>query len=157
MSDLTFEIDLASYEYYLSVYESEPWTLEKDPIVRQRLADEAYRRVYHYLLFLVDRAAIERQEEIKKQWPALPPVLHRKGGLAQAPEDEALAAVERTALNYRVDLMNVRGQLTDAWRKIRVAANALMGTFNVDYHLDASTPATGGNPFAFGGCAPVTS
>ncbi len=151
VSDLTFEIDLASYEYYLSVYESEPWTLEKDPIVRQRLADEAYRRVYHYLLFLVDRAAIERQEEIKKQWPALPPVLAEKVDLLSAPEDEALAAVERTTMNYRVDLMNVRAQLTDSWRKIRVAANALMGTFNVDYHLDASSPATGGNPFAIGG------
>ncbi len=54
-------------------------------------------------------------------------------------------------MNYRVDLMNVRAQQTDAWRKIRVAANALMGTFDVDYHLDAQSPALGGNPFALGG------
>ena len=30
-----------------------------------------------------------------------------------APEDEVLAAAERTTFTYRVDLMNVRAQLTD--------------------------------------------
>ncbi len=63
----------------------------------------------------------------------------------------ALAAVERTTMATRVDLMNVRAQMSDGWRKIRVAANALMGTFNVDYHVDASSPTGGSHPFAVGG------
>jgi hypothetical protein len=151
VGELTFEIDLAAYEFFLSIYEGEPWASEKDPVKRVDLANVAFRRVYNYLILMVDRAAIERQQNIKKQWPALPPVRAENLDLLSASDDEALGAVQRTTMAYRVDLMNVRGQLTDSWRKIRVAANALMGTFNVDYHVDASSPANGGNPFAIGG------
>ncbi len=153
-SALYFESDLGWFEYFLSIYEKEPWTaisLEREPERRQRAADEAYRRVYRYLLAVVDKAFVERQQDIKNQWPALPPVYAEGVDLLSAPEAEALAAAERATFTYRVDLMNVRAQLTDAWRKIRVSANALMGTFNVDYHLGATTPLGGSNPFALGG------
>src|SRR5439155_9519742 len=33
--------------------------------------------------------------------------------------------------------------------KIKVAANALMGTFNVEYHIDSLTPPGMATPFAF--------
>src|SRR5262249_5459787 len=42
-------------------------------------------------------------------------------------------------------------QLVDAWRQIAVAANGLLGTFNVQYHLDARTPPELARPFAFSG------
>jgi hypothetical protein len=47
--------------------------------------------------------------------------------------------------------MNVRGQVVDAWRQLRVFANALLGVFNVEYHLTASSPLTVARPLDIGG------
>jgi outer membrane lipoprotein SlyB len=47
--------------------------------------------------------------------------------------------------------MNVRAQMVDSWRQIAIFANALLGTFNVEYNLSTSTPATVNQPLAFGG------
>ena len=41
--------------------------------------------------------------------------------------EDLLIAAERTALEHRLDLMNARAQLYDAWRQIKVTANALKG------------------------------
>jgi len=67
-------------------------------------------------------------------------------------EDEleaTLQAAVRIALEYRLDLMNQRATLYDAWRKIRVAANALKGILNVSLTNQVFTPPTTTNPFAF--------
>jgi hypothetical protein len=45
--------------------------------------------------------------------------------------------------------MNARAQVVDAWRQLRVTANALMGVLNVQLHMDSTTPPTGSTPFAF--------
>jgi hypothetical protein len=63
-------------------------------------------------------------------------------------EDELQAAV-RIALEYRLDLMNARAQLYDAWRQIRVTANALLGVFNLAITNNIYTPPGNTNPFAF--------
>jgi len=63
-------------------------------------------------------------------------------------EDELQAAV-RIALEYRLDLMNQRGALYDAWRQIRVTANALKGVLNVALTNNIYTPPGNTNPFAF--------
>ena len=55
----------------------------------------------------------------------------------------------QAALTNRVDLMNARAQVVDAWRQLRVTANALMGIFNVQFHMDSRTPPIGANPLAF--------
>jgi Outer membrane efflux protein len=47
--------------------------------------------------------------------------------------------------------MNTRAQLVDAWRQVRVFANSLLGTFNVQYHGDTSTPPGANMPLAFQG------
>ena len=52
------------------------------------------------------------------------------------PEDEdgledLLQAAVRIAMEYRLDLMNARAPLYDAWRQIRVTANTLKGVLNV--------------------------
>ena len=67
-------------------------------------------------------------------------------------EDEleaTLQAAVRIALEYRLDLMNTRAQLYDAWRQIRVRANALKGFLNVSLTNQVFTPPTTTNPFAF--------
>ena len=45
--------------------------------------------------------------------------------------------------------MNARAQLYDAWRQIRVTANALKGVLNVALTNQFLTPPTTTNPFAF--------
>ena len=60
-----------------------------------------------------------------------------------------LLAAERVALEHRLDIMNARAQLYDAWRQIRVTANALLGYFNVALTNQFVTPPTTTNPFAF--------
>jgi hypothetical protein len=71
--------------------------------------------------------------------------------LLTADLDRAEAIVVRNALANRFDLMNVRAQLVDAWRQIAVSANALLGTFNIEYHLQSLTPPNLDHPFAFSG------
>jgi hypothetical protein len=149
-----FEYDLARYEWRLSNYERMPWQLDGNALpeaAQKRQARELFSGVMQIFFTLAQYAMVERQMDIKDQWPALAPIRAEGVDLLAAPEEEALAAVERATMTNRVDLMNVRAQLTDSWRKIRVAANALLGTFNVDYHVDASSPAGGSNPFALGG------
>ncbi len=63
--------------------------------------------------------------------------------------EATLQAAVRIALEYRLDLMNTRSQLYDAWRKIRVAANALKGYLNVGVTNQIFTPPTTTNPFGF--------
>ena len=60
-----------------------------------------------------------------------------------------LLAGERVALENRLDLMNARAQLYDAWRQIRVTANGLQGIFNVAVTNQFLTPPNTTNPFAF--------
>jgi hypothetical protein len=151
--ELTFERDLVEYELGVSIYEREDWLSDKElgglPTAQQRRAREQFFGAHRIFLSVVDHAYVERLRDIKEMWPVLLPCLAKGVDVLAAPEDDALLAVEQTCFANRVDLMNVRAQLTDAWRKIRVAANALMGTFNVDYHLNSFT--TDGKPFAFAG------
>ena len=63
--------------------------------------------------------------------------------------EATLQAAVRIALEYRLDLMNVRANLYDAWRQIRVKANALKGYLNVTLTNQVFTPPTTTNPFAF--------
>lgn len=70
------------------------------------------------------------------------------------PEDEdgledLLQAAVRVGLEYRLDLMNYRAQLYDAWRQIRVTANALKGVLNVALTNNIYTGPYTTNPFAF--------
>jgi hypothetical protein len=149
--ELKFELDLIEYELAVSIYEREEWKTVANENARTRQAREQFFGVRLIFLTLIDHAYVERQEDIKKLWPDLLPIRAKGVDVLAAPEDEAFLAVEQACFENRVDLMNVRAQLTDAWRKIRVAANALMGTFNVDYHMTSTTPIGQARPFAFSG------
>jgi hypothetical protein len=65
------------------------------------------------------------------------------------PLEDQLQAAVRIALEYRLDLMNARAQLYDAWRQIRVTANALRGVLNIALTNNIYTPPGNTNPFAF--------
>lgn len=71
-------------------------------------------------------------------------------GLVKTDElEDLLRAGVRIAFENRLDLMNARAQLYDAWRQIRVTANGLRGILNVAVTNQILTPANTTNPFAF--------
>ena len=75
--------------------------------------------------------------------------LPRSGAENTAELNAALLSGERVALENRLDLMNARAQVYDAWRTLAVTANALKGFFNVDITNQVFTPQTSTNPFGF--------
>jgi outer membrane protein TolC len=68
--------------------------------------------------------------------------------LPDQPETEE--ALLPFALENRLDLQNAQGQVTDAWRRVSVAANALKSDVTVRLDGQLVTPPGGTNPFAFG-------
>ena len=91
----------------------------------------------------------ERLEQLRKTWPNLARLCINGVDLLKVDLDQAQTVVVQTAYANRLDLMNIRAQLVDAWRQVAIFANALLGTFNVQYHLDTSTPAGLAQPLAF--------
>jgi hypothetical protein len=81
----------------------------------------------------------------------LPALLVDGHDLLAAREDDAYAVASVTTLNNRLDLMNARAQLVDAWRQLAVFGNALLGTLNVQYHMSTTSPAGQARPLALGG------
>jgi hypothetical protein len=63
--------------------------------------------------------------------------------------EDLLQSAVRISLEYRMDLMNNRAQLYDAWRQIRFSANALKGILNLTLSNNVYAPNGGPNPFAF--------
>jgi hypothetical protein len=63
--------------------------------------------------------------------------------------EDLLQSAVRIAMEYRMDLMNTRAALYDAWRQIRFTANALRGVLNLAINNNIYTPVTSTNPLAF--------
>jgi hypothetical protein len=101
-----------------------------------------------FILVLVE-AETERIDLLRAAWPKLPPVLLDGVDLLDLPLEESYTRASQTALANRWDLMNARAQLVDSWREIAVTANSLLGTLNVQYHLDSANPAGENVPFGF--------
>jgi outer membrane protein TolC len=65
------------------------------------------------------------------------------------PIDCELDAAIDYALNNRLDLMNQRGQVVDAWRQITVTANALEADFDLIVNANIATKPFDNNPVDF--------
>jgi hypothetical protein len=148
---LEFEIALGSLERNLRIYEGQPWKTIQDPDRQQRRRATLFLEVASDYFQLLGKARLERLEQIRQAWPKLPSLCVADNDLLEADLDRAQTIVAQTALIRRFDLMNQRAQLVDAWRQITVFANALLGSVNVEYHMDTFTPAGQAKPFAFGG------
>lgn len=151
LSALDFDIELGRFERSLRIYERQPWKNIVNPLDKLALQNQLFRNVQRSFLNILEQAFSERLDRIRKSWPDLPPVCVDGVDVLRAPEEQALEVTQRAALANRLDLMNVRGQLVDAWRKIKVTANSLLGFFNIDYHIDASSPLGHARPFDIGG------
>jgi outer membrane protein TolC len=151
LSRLNFEIDLGAFESTLRDYESQPWNKVTEPELRRQQQQARYRALVNAFVLVLAEARTERLEQLRRQWPDLARLCVGGVDLLKADLDEAETAVVQSALLNRLDLMNVRAQVVDAWRQIAVFANSLLGTFNVQYHMDSTTPAGLAQPLAFSG------
>jgi hypothetical protein len=144
-------VDLIRFEQALRRYEARPWlALPPD----RRAAEQAnlFSTVFQAGFLVAAQVRNQRLEIIRDEWPTLPPLTVDGVDLLTLPYDEAKAKVARVALINRLDLMNARAQVVDAWRQLTVQANALQGTFNVRYDLDTTTPRGEAAPlFGFAG------
>jgi hypothetical protein len=154
-SQITAETELGTFEQLMRAYDSQPWKELKTPDAQLRRQQRDYSILVAAFIQVLTEARNERMDRLHEQWPKLDPVCVQGKELMHGDLNEALDAAAEYALAHRLDLMNVRGQIVDAWRQLKIFANALLGTLNVQYHLDSFTPPRGSNPFAFGGSRTV--
>jgi hypothetical protein len=140
------DIDLGEFERAMREYEAQPWLKAGAAFVPQGVA---FNRVFTAFQLLAIEARNERQEQARAQWPSLPPLPVEGANVLETSLDEAYTLGVRAALSSRLDLMNARAQVVDAWRQIAVTANSLQGVFNVRYDLSSSTAPGGNNPVGF--------
>jgi hypothetical protein len=153
LRQIEFASDVGGLEEALRRYERRSW--EKRPKEQQTVDRlKQYRLVAYAAQIVLVAARNERFDLVSTLWPALPPTPlpdceESPVDLVTADVNDAQEVAVQTALRNRVDVMNARAQVVDAWRQLRVTANALMGFFNVQFHLDSTTPPIGANPLAF--------
>jgi hypothetical protein len=143
-------IDLLRFEQALRRYEAQPWRgqpAERAATEQANLFSTAFQGGFLVAL----QVRNERLEKLRTEWPDLAPLTVDGTDLLAVPYDEATAKVAQAALVNRLDLMNARAQVVDAWRQVTVAANALQGVFNVRYDLNTTTPRDEAATFGFAG------
>jgi hypothetical protein len=148
LARLNTDIDLGEFELRVREYEAQPWV--KLP-ARERAAaqDSAFTAAYNAFYLVILEARNDRLAELYQSWPELAAAPVAGTNVLAASLDDAYTAAIQTALSDRLDLMNARALVVDAWRQIAVTANALQGAFDVRYDLNSATPPAGSNPFAF--------
>jgi outer membrane protein TolC len=151
LETIEFELSVGAFEQVLREYEGRPWRTVADAQVQHRRQQALYQAVVFAFTDVLVAARTERLAQIRRSWPDLARLCVKGVDLLKANEDEAEDAVIQAALTNRLDLMNVRAQTVDAWRQVAVFANALLGTFNVEYQLNSFTPPGLAEPFAFAG------
>ncbi len=151
---LKADIDLGEFEQAVRAYESQPW-LKRDPVTLLPVTTQgaAFGAVFNAFYLVLVEARNDRLTLVRQQWPELPPLPVGDGdtNALTAPLDDAYTAAIQAALSNRLDLMNARGQVVDAWRQIAIQANSLQGVFDVRYDLNSSTPAGQNNALGFSG------
>jgi hypothetical protein len=178
--EVGFKIDLGNLERELRKYDAQPWVIpekekekEKDKVKpkdkdKDKEVEEAVRKakalrnqielaslVVQKAKQMLVHARNERFDETGLHWPEAPPTLLGDLDLVTTDVDKAQEAAVQAALTNRLDLMNARAQVVDAWRQLAVTANALLGVTTVQYNLLTQTPPIGAGvrPLAFAASA----
>ncbi|MCE9531178.1 MAG: TolC family protein, partial [Planctomycetes bacterium] len=143
------EINLGRFELILRQHERRPWL--KEPIARRaREQANSFREVLNLFTLVLGEAREERLDKIHLAWPDLPSVSIEGVDLLRDDLDKSQTIAAQTALGNRLELMNARSQLVDAWRQVAVRANSLLGVLNVGYHYDTTSPPGTNQPFNLG-------
>ncbi len=145
VAELPRDIALGQFELSLRNYEA---GLPKRGPTSLRDNAVRYEEAVNYFTLVLSEARQERQQLVRKSWPALPAVAVDGADLLTEDLDRAQTVAAQTALGNRLELMNTRGQLVDSWRKIAVAANALLGVVNIGYNYDSATNPGENQPLA---------
>ena len=145
------EIAVGEMEQGLRHYEATPWQNVQNPRLQAEMHVALFRDVRNAFSEVLGEASNERLDQLRPNWPELPAIVLEGVNLVADKLEPAYDVATRTALENRLDLMNVRAKVVDAWRQIAVQANALQGVFNVGYHMDSTTPPAAAKPFAFSG------
>jgi len=148
LAQIESELDLGTFEQAVRTYEARPWLKEKGQTAAGLQATAA-RNMFNAFYQLALEGRNERLLQTRRQWPELPSLPVNGIDVLAAPLDEAYTAGIQSALSNRLDLMNARGQVVDAYRQIAVQANSLQGVFDVRYDLNATSPPGENTPFAF--------
>jgi hypothetical protein len=148
LNEVDFESDVGGLEEVLRRYEARPWEkLKGEKAARQRTL--LFRIVGRAAEAVLVWARNDRVAQTNERWPALAATPLEDLDLLTADVEKAQEVTVQAAMRNRWDLMNARAQVVDAWRQLAVTANALMGVFNVQYHLDSQTPPFSTHALAF--------
>ncbi len=141
------------YQSFLDQYKIQLGLPPDLPLVPDRGLLTGFREVFN----AIDNLSVKPRDILTELVADLPPLedvvidgrpVVELTGKVEKLEDLLLAA-ERVALTNRVDLMNARARLYDAWRQLAFTANQLKGVFNVSVSNQFQTPPTTTNPFGF--------
>jgi hypothetical protein len=154
LAEVNADYDLGNFERLLRQYEADyteggqPKKLDQQG-ERRRVTQ--FRDVTSLWAKIMVEARDEQLAAVRQSWPELPRCCVDGVDLIKADLDRAEGAAAQHALRERLDLMNVRGQVVDAWRQLAVFANALLGTFDVHYNLSSTSPLGHAQPLNIGG------
>ncbi len=151
LEELERETGLGGLEQSLRRYEAEPWKGVADARKQADLRGVLFRDVLNGFVLVLDEARNERFAQMRQRWPGLYPVTVDGFDLLAGDLNQAMDFGAQAALANRLDIMNARAQLVDAWRQIAVSANSLLGTFDVGYHLSSSSPTGAAQPLLLDG------
>jgi Outer membrane efflux protein len=141
--------DVALGQLELSLRAYELARTQKDQTARD--VQVLYEDVVNNFIRVMSEAREERRTLIESSWPKLPAITVDGADLLSEDLDRAQTVAAQVALANRMELMNARGQTVDAWRKITVTANSLLGVLNVGYNFDTLSTPNANEPFALGG------
>jgi hypothetical protein len=149
LREAEYESDLGSLEQQLRRYEAKPWQklAKQDQAAQERI--KMFRLVSAATKTVLVWARNERFEAIFNYWPEIPPALLDDLDLVTGEVELAQERAVQAALQNRMDLMNARAQVVDAWRQVRVTANALLGVATAQYSLNSQTNPFGTRPLVF--------
>lgn len=151
LAEAQSQLDLGGLMTSVRRYGERPWLKASSADVRDRVRASAFRDVQAAFALVLADARRERLQQVRESWPSLPPLCVAGVDLLAAELDGAQTTVAQAALTNRLDLMNARAQLVDAWRQVRVRANALLGVLNVQYRGELNTPEGANQPLDLGG------
>ncbi len=160
LKELGSQSDIGNFERVLRKYEraylKDGAPVKTDPVLERKRITQFRDVISLWQKILVD-ARDERWNNIRQLWPDLPRCCVDGVDLVRDDLTKSEATAAQHALSNRLDLMNVRGQVVDAWRQLAVFANALLGTFNVGYQYNGVTNHGGfGSPTGPGGANQLT-
>jgi hypothetical protein len=133
----------------LSLRNYEAFRLQKEGTARGEAV--LYEEAVNNFMRVMNEARQERRRLIRAAWPALPAVTVDGADLLKDDLDRAQTVAAQAALANRLELMNARGEMVDAWRRIAVQANSLLGVANVGYNFTTPSTPNANQPFALGG------